>query len=88
MGSNPTLSAKHDAEHAEQYRTDGHPEHGQRKTVEPTVSVFTIAHTARDAATARRAPVVLPDALASVAPDWRILNPAIDSDISDSNLGG
>ena len=44
-------------------------------------NVFYIVRKARDAATARRALVLLRDVFASVAPDQRILNQAIDSDI-------
>jgi hypothetical protein len=44
---------------------------------------FYIVRKARDPATARRALVLLRDVFASVAPDQRILNQAIDSDIPD-----
>ncbi|WP_367268171.1 PIN domain-containing protein [uncultured Thiohalocapsa sp.] len=46
-------------------------------------NVFYIVRKARDLATARRALVLLRDVFASVAPDQRILNQAIDSDIPD-----
>lgn len=46
-------------------------------------NVFYIVRKARDTATARRALVLLRDVFASVAPDQRILNQAIDSDIPD-----
>lgn len=46
-------------------------------------NVFCIVRKARDTTTARRALVLLRDVFASVAPDQRILNQAIDSDIPD-----
>jgi predicted nucleic acid-binding protein len=46
-------------------------------------NVFYIVRKARDTAAARRALVLLRDVFASVAPDQRILNQAIDSDIPD-----
>ncbi len=46
-------------------------------------NVFYIVRKARDTVTARRAMVLLRDIFASVAPDQRILNQAIDSDIPD-----
>ena len=46
-------------------------------------NVFYIVRKARDTATARHALVLLRDVFASVAPDQRILNQAIDSDIAD-----
>jgi predicted nucleic acid-binding protein len=46
-------------------------------------NVFYILRKARDAATARRALILLRDVFASVAPDQRVLNQAIDSDILD-----
>jgi predicted nucleic acid-binding protein len=46
-------------------------------------NVFYIVRKARDTANARRALVLLRDVFASVAPDQRILNQAIDSDIAD-----
>lgn len=46
-------------------------------------NVFCIVRKARSTATARRALVLLRDVFASVAPDQRILNQAIDSDIAD-----
>lgn len=44
---------------------------------------FYIVRKARDATTARRALVLLRDVFVSVAPDQRILNQAIDSEIPD-----
>jgi hypothetical protein len=44
---------------------------------------FYIVRKARDATAARRALVLLRDVFASVAPDQRILNQAIDSEIPD-----
>jgi predicted nucleic acid-binding protein len=46
-------------------------------------NVFSIVRKARDTAAARRALVLLRDVFATVAPDQRILNQAIDSDIPD-----
>lgn len=46
-------------------------------------NVFYIVRKVRDTAAARRALVLLRDVFASVAPDQRILNQAIDSDIPD-----
>lgn len=46
-------------------------------------NVFYIVRKALDAASARRALVLLRDVFASVAPDQRILNQSIDSDIPD-----
>jgi predicted nucleic acid-binding protein len=46
-------------------------------------NVFYIVRKAHDTATARRALVLLRDVFASIAPDQRILNQAIDSDIPD-----
>jgi predicted nucleic acid-binding protein len=46
-------------------------------------NVYYIVRKARDATAARRALVLLRDVFASVAPDQRILNQAIDSDIPD-----
>lgn len=46
-------------------------------------NIFYIVRKARGTATARRALVLLRDVFASVAPDQRILNQAIDSDIPD-----
>jgi predicted nucleic acid-binding protein len=46
-------------------------------------NVFYTVRKARDSATARRALVLLRDVFASIAPDPRILNQAIDSDIPD-----
>jgi len=46
-------------------------------------NIFYIVRKARDTATARRALILLRDVFASVAPDQRILNQAIDSDIPD-----
>ena len=46
-------------------------------------NIFYIVRKARDTATARRALVLLRDVFASVAPDQRILNQAIDSDVPD-----
>jgi predicted nucleic acid-binding protein len=46
-------------------------------------NVFYIVRKARDLAAARRALVLLRDVFASVAPDQRILNQAIDSGIAD-----
>jgi len=46
-------------------------------------NVFYIVRKARDATAARRALVLLRDVFASVAPDQRILNQAIDSEIPD-----
>lgn len=46
-------------------------------------NVFFIVRKVRDTAAARRALVLLRDVFASVAPDQRILNQAIDSDIPD-----
>jgi hypothetical protein len=46
-------------------------------------NVFCIVRKAHSTATARRALVLLRDVFASVAPDQRILNQAIDSEIAD-----
>jgi len=46
-------------------------------------NVFYIVRKARGAATARQALVLLRDVFANVAPDQRILNQAIDSEIAD-----
>mgnify|MGYP006272558667 CR=1 FL=1 len=46
-------------------------------------NVFYIVRKARDLGAARRALVLLRDIFASVAPDQRILNQAIDSEIAD-----
>jgi predicted nucleic acid-binding protein len=46
-------------------------------------NIYYIVRKARDAGAARRALVLLRDVFASVAPDQRILNQAIDSDIPD-----
>lgn len=46
-------------------------------------NVFYILRKARDAVAARRALVLLRDVFAAVAPDQRILNQAIDSEIPD-----
>ena len=46
-------------------------------------NIFYIVRTARDTAAARRALILLRDVFASVAPDQRILNQAIDSEITD-----
>ena len=46
-------------------------------------NVFYIVRKARDATAARRALILLRDVFASVAPDQRILNQAIDSDLPD-----
>ena len=46
-------------------------------------NVFYILRMARDAVAARRALVLLRDVFAAVAPDQRILNQAIDSEIPD-----
>jgi predicted nucleic acid-binding protein len=46
-------------------------------------NVFYIVRKARDPAAARRALVLLRDVFASIDPDQRILNQAIDSDIPD-----
>jgi predicted nucleic acid-binding protein len=46
-------------------------------------NVFYIVRKARDTTAARRALVLLRDVFASVAPDQRILNQAIDSEIPD-----
>ena len=46
-------------------------------------NVCYIVRKVRDTATARRAMVLMRDVFASVAPDQRILNQAIDSEISD-----
>jgi len=46
-------------------------------------NIFYIVRTARDTAAARHALILLRDVFASVAPDQRILNQAIDSEITD-----
>jgi len=46
-------------------------------------NVFYIVRKVRDATAARRALILLRDVFASVAPDQRILNQAIDSDLPD-----
>jgi predicted nucleic acid-binding protein len=46
-------------------------------------NMFYIVRKARDTGNARRALVLLRDVFASVAPDQRILNQAIDSEIAD-----